>query len=32
MEPEVMAMNVWHTMEIKVATTLEETWKMVQAQ
>jgi hypothetical protein len=32
MEPEVMALSTWTTTEHKVAMTLEETWKMVQAQ
>jgi len=32
MEPENMSIVNWQTMELKAAMTLEETWKMVQAQ
>jgi len=32
MEPEMMSITNWQTMELKAAMTLEETWKMVQAQ
>jgi uncharacterized protein with GYD domain len=32
MEPEIMSLTNWQTMELKAAMTLEETWKMVQAQ
>jgi len=32
MEPESMSLMNWSTMELKAAMTLEETWKMVQAQ
>jgi uncharacterized protein with GYD domain len=32
MEPEMMSITNWQTMELKAAMTLEETWKMMQAQ
>jgi hypothetical protein len=32
MEPESMSLMNWSTMELKAAMTLEETWKMMQAQ
>ncbi|MGA3200021.1 MAG: hypothetical protein ABSD89_11535 [Halobacteriota archaeon] len=32
MEPEIMSLMNWTTMELKAAMTLEETWKMMQAQ
>jgi hypothetical protein len=32
MEPEIMSLMNWSTMELKAAMTLEEAWKMVQAQ
>ena len=31
MEPEIMSLMNWSTMELKAAMTLEEAWKMVQA-